>query len=713
MPRIRRWPTLRRVQTLSPFGIGGIIDVSGESFAVADQTHWGTDGELIRLKRLEDTLGVNAFRAAPSMPDEQEDITNANAGVPVFRFPRWHFCPNCREMILLTLEDEQRLDPSTMASGRPVYAPAGPHRCPSEKCRSAKHVLVPMRFVSVCANGHLDDVDWPGWAHSDPSDKLCPDYQLKFEQRGVGGGLEALHVTCIACGATHSLEDVSNRRPHHRDAMDPPGGWKPYRADDETGSAGGCRGRQPWQPATFSVPRCNAVPVIVQRGGSNVMFPNLISALDIPPDSNHVVEDLTTIRTRIRSHAEYKNLIVYVKGWSKANEPSLATAHKEIMEKSITFIVDNLKDPSIISYDLVLKVASEEAGITNPVPAPSALPQDSPAVGDVGLRAGEFASFLGDPPPYHPRNRFQIQRVDRTPWSKSGTGLVLATLVANVVKATVLREVRVQRGFSRLVSVSALASAADSRRAGDRKPKQADPPYKFINYDGSEAIPQFVSSDRGLNLGWFPAVEVMGEGVFFSLNHVAVAKWRDGSEWVRTRINVVRERYVKATLGSGECSVIPEFILLHTLSHLVCQQLAFTCGYSLASLRERIYCGDAPDGTPMLGILIYTAAGDTEGSLGGLARQADAERFLDTIVGAITEARWCSSDPLCIEARAQGRNGLNLAACHGCALLPETSCEHFNQFLDRAMLVGDLGGANHKGFFSELVTSIDEGADSR
>jgi hypothetical protein len=30
----------------------------------------------------------------------------------------------------------------------------------------------------------------------------------------------------------------------------------------------------------------------------------------------------------------------------------------------------------------------------------------------------------------------------------------------------------------------------------------------------------------------------------------------------------------------------------------------------------------------------------------------------------------------------------NLAACHACVLAPETSCQHFNSLLDRALLVG-------------------------
>lgn len=41
-----------------------------------------------------------------------------------------------------------------------------------------------------------------------------------------------------------------------------------------------------------------------------------------------------------------------------------------------------------------------------------------------------------------------------------------------------------------------------------------------------------------------------------------------------------------------------------------------------------------------------------------------------------------------MESEASGVDGLNLAACYACVLLPETSCETDNTFLDRAMLLG-------------------------
>jgi hypothetical protein len=131
-------------------------------------------------------------------------------------------------------------------------------------------------------------------------------------------------------------------------------------------------------------------------------------------------------------------------------------------------------------------------------------------------------------------------------------------------------------------------------------------------------------------------------------------------------------------------------------------QLTFDCGYSSAALRERLYVSDEP-GQELAAILIYTAAGDAEGTMGGLVRMGkpgELEGVLDT---AIANARWCAADPVCMEIGAssgQGPDSCNLAACHSCALVPETACEEFNRFLDRGVLVGTVENPS-LGFFKE------------
>ncbi len=106
----------------------------------------------------------------------------------------------------------------------------------------------------------------------------------------------------------------------------------------------------------------------------------------------------------------------------------------------------------------------------------------------------------------------------------------------------------------------------------------------------------------------------------------------------------------------------------------------------------------------MQGILIYTASGDSEGTMGGVVRQGKNGRFETTLRRAIMHAAWCSSDPVCIEMDGQGPDSANLAACHGCCLLPETSCEEGNRLLDRAMLVGTPKHPE-TGFFHKLLES--------
>ena len=143
-------------------------------------------------------------------------------------------------------------------------------------------------------------------------------------------------------------------------------------------------------------------------------------------------------------------------------------------------------------------------------------------------------------------------------------------------------------------------------------------------------------------------------------------------------------------------------MLLHTLAHVLINQLAFDCGYGSASLRERLYCDISDKEHPMQGILIYTASGDSEGTMGGLVRQGRSGRFESTLKRALQHAAWCSSDPVCIETTGQGADSANLAACHGCCLLPETSCEEGNRLLDRGLLVGTPKD-KPLGFFSDLV----------
>jgi hypothetical protein len=143
--------------------------------------------------------------------------------------------------------------------------------------------------------------------------------------------------------------------------------------------------------------------------------------------------------------------------------------------------------------------------------------------------------------------------------------------------------------------------------------------------------------------------------------------------------------------------ITPRLVLVHTFAHALVDQFALDAGYPAASLRERLYVGD-----DMTGLLVYTASTDSAGSLGGLVAQGEPETLQQAFMAAVARASWCSADPICVETEAQGADGLNLAACHACVLLPETSCEEMNVLLDRALLVGTPQDPT-LGFFSQFL----------
>jgi len=202
---------------------------------------------------------------------------------------------------------------------------------------------------------------------------------------------------------------------------------------------------------------------------------------------------------------------------------------------------------------------------------------------------------------------------------------------------------------------------------------------------------------------WLPGIRIFGEGVFLVLKKDVIDKWQQNEE-VKKRTEKLRKKENEMAEGWGGGqgrSLPPKFFLLHALAHLLISRLSFECGYGSSSLNERIYCDYENNGS-MQGILIYTAAGDTEGTMGGLVQQGRAERFSRLFRDAVLSSAWCSSDPVCIESSGQGSDSSNLAACHGCLLLPETSCEERNRLLDRGCLVGT---PDHPeiGFFRKLI----------
>ena len=201
---------------------------------------------------------------------------------------------------------------------------------------------------------------------------------------------------------------------------------------------------------------------------------------------------------------------------------------------------------------------------------------------------------------------------------------------------------------------------------------------------------------------WLPAVEVFGEGIFVRFDEHSLSAWEEAHRDTLTD----RLGALKVKIEDGEdfvlrkftdwVDLLPRFLVVHTFSHILMRQLCYECGYSGASLRERLFVF-----SDRAGVLIYTADGDSEGSLGGLVRQGRKERFSDTVLTALERSSWCSNDPICSEMPAHGPGRSNHAACHACVLVSETSCPHSNALLDRSVVVG--GGERSVGFFRPML----------
>ncbi|MFE7596467.1 DrmB family protein [Streptomyces sp. NPDC057494] len=404
-----------------------------------------------------------------------------------------------------------------------------------------------------------------------------------------------------------------------------------------------CSGRRPWLKDAPNE-NCEEPPRTLQRGSSSVWFPVMHSALSIPP-------------------------------WSEGIDKITARVYDKLKDEDAAFIrryveVENVlkHHPQYTADELVACIGRWRAQET--APSDGADSEEQPAGEEdarVELYRGEYGSLCKE----HPERTDSGEQdfVCETP-EGSIEPLRESLGLGQVMLLKRLREVRALQSFRRV-----------------EEPSPADDPKRHAPI--SLAKPD-----------WLPAFEVSGEGVFLRLDEERLKAWEEqaGPLARGRRIRGNHERLLKERNASSDRPVpasraTPRFVLLHTLAHVLINEWSLDGGYPAAALRERLYAGE-----DMAGILIYTATSDSAGSLGGIVAQGDPVRLDTTFRSALQRARWCSNDPLCMESEASGADGLNLAACHACVLLPETSCENNNILLDRAALIGtpDL---SVRGFF--------------
>jgi hypothetical protein len=362
-------------------------------------------------------------------------------------------------------------------------------------------------------------------------------------------------------------------------------------------------------------------------GASNIWFPYVFNTISIPTTADKL-DNLVAENWGELSRVEKVDELAYMEKWGKL---------KEFADHSL---------PDL--WNAILK----RKAIT-----PSAENDDNP-----NLLLPEWEAF-SNPGSQHQTPDFRLRAV-KSPAKYQD-------VLAQVVLVERMREVRALAGFTRIDSPGEMA-------------------------ENEEEEIQVISPISRKDPNWIPAIEVRGEGIFLQFKEEEILKWL-----IKPAVKKRESMFNKAHIAWRKNRMLdkPEanypglrYVLLHSFSHALMRQFAMECGYTQASIRERIYSTNpGQSGVPMAGILLYTSAPDSEGTLGGLVSLGEPQNLERHIESALETCGLCASDPMCAEHMpGYGPSTLHAAACHSCMFSPETSCEKGNRYLDRTVLVSTV-----------------------
>lgn len=391
-----------------------------------------------------------------------------------------------------------------------------------------------------------------------------------------------------------------------------------------------CQGLMPWHGA-HSAQACGAPIRASLRGASNVYFAQVASSIYLPQYTAGVQDALDVLRQPTVGSVVSALLDV-------GQEVTPDMVRKYAGPQSAGMSDDDIRDAL---RELKREKAAEGHA-------------DGADIGEQEFRRPEFQMLRAA----SSNESLRISAVDRDAYGDD-----LDEWLDRVTLVDRLRETRVLWGFSRVYP------QPPTREAGKAMLRAAPVDY----------------SDQ-----WLPAYEVYGEGIYLEFDADRLTAWESRASVAERVAKLVQQSEAAVRGDTRTGPLTARMVMIHTFAHLLINQLVFECGYSSAALRERLFVSEAPDA--MAGLLVYTASGDSEGTMGGLVRMGRPGRLEPVLRAARENAAWCASDPVCMDVgeSGQGPESCNLAACHSCALLPETACEEFNRFLDRAMLVGTM-----------------------
>jgi hypothetical protein len=496
--------------------------------------------------------------------------------------------------------------------------------------------LLPARFILTCENGHLEEFPWNEWAHI--KDLAKNDYTV-----------EICDKPDLRWYSSEKSSSISDSRIHCINCKKGNFVGKAFAPEGLPTSFKKCSGQIPWLEKSQKCIQSNGdndsgqttEPVMraVLGRSSSIYYPQTITGLIIPELRHEIAQEIMKSDFKAGLNAMRENA-----GWTLEQ---IAEKYKSLDDLRATYGVEKMKD-------FLEKIYGDNPKITE-------------ASTEFDLRDIEYhdimdTDFPGD-------DEIKIESVDIS----NGSAIEHISQLKKFHRLAVLK---VLRYFTRIRPPNPLES---EKEIGTR-----------ICHVGK-------SSTRK----WLPCVANKGEGIFFSLDQNDLNSWE--------KLSGVKDRCKALLEGLEEWSsvkewdktavITPKYVLLHSLSHVLIREIAKHAGYNEASISERIYIGDDYNA-----ILLYTSGSSGDGSLGGLVRLGEPNEFGKILKNAIQNSRICTRDPLCIEEDAYAKKinkiplhaRLNNAACFGCMLIPETSCENFNKLLDRKLLFDQEIGFFHE-----------------
>ena len=410
----------------------------------------------------------------------------------------------------------------------------------------------------------------------------------------------------------------------------------------QPGRLGKCRGERPWL-LDRDPNGCGDNLKLLTRTATNTYFPQVYTVISLPSEEDELtqlVHDLSGELGAVQSGAD----VATAKRFNSEISATLGSyADEEIFDR-----LQRIRDGARVDGNRSPKLSEFDA----------------------------FACGRAEIGQNHPSAKLYAQTLPRDAWADPGAGLDLS-VIRNLVAVHRLREVSCLYGFTRF-------EAAPTGADGEIEDVQLAVRGAPISRDAD----------------WLPAIEQFGEGIFVHFDEEAIAHWlqREATIQRNEKLLAGYGHWQKRFAGKAPQHPGTPYVLLHSISHALMAEIALECGYPASSLKERVYALSGSRGGEEFhrcGVLIYTASAGAQGTLGGLV--ATAPRFAHILRGALERLRICSNDPVCADHEPDDRSGdraTHGAACHGCLLIAETSCEIRNLFLDRGLLLQTMAGEN-------------------